>query len=170
MLKKARHTQHRRHATGRSWTATQCRAFVSARCRFSFFAHAGSEGRASPGEGEWGGRERCLLLLIKVLSLLTAPPRCSLTAAETVTLESPQTGFYRVVVVAKSQRRRKDAQRGKEVRVRSRLDYTDAALQTHVFEHAEGVHVMQSRRIPNDQKKKILIKSECADKELSQRG
>lgn len=36
---------------------------------------------------------------------------------------------------------KKDTQRDKEVRVRSRQDYTDA-VQTHVFEHAEGVHVM----------------------------
>lgn len=104
--------------------------------------------RASPGGGK-----RCLLLLIKALSLLTAPPRGSLTA-ETVTLESQRTGFYRFVMRKPVQK--KDTQQGKEVRVRSRQDYTDA-VQTHLFEHAERVLVMQSRLIPND--KLLLLKA-----------
>lgn len=51
---------------------------------------------------------------------------------------------------------KKDTQKGKEVRVRSRQDYTDA-VQTHLLEHAERVLVMQSRQIPND--KLLLLKA-----------
>lgn len=146
MLKKVRHTQASCNKLQLDWHTVQ--SLCLGPFQVLLFAHAGSEG--GPHQG---GKKRCLLLLIKALSLLTAPPRGSLTA-ETVTLESQQTGFYRVVMRKPVQK--KDTQKGKEVRVRSRQDYTDA-VQTHLLEHAERVLVMQSRQIPND--KLLLLKA-----------